>query len=227
MINKKNAMKTFQTIIFDLDGTLIDSLEDIADAMNHTMATFGFPTHNYQAYKYFVGGGLMNLVKSSVPKSALENPQVLQQCFDTMVDYYRKNLTRKTRLYPEIEELLDILTSKGIKMAILSNKRDELTQQICSVLLQKWSFEVVMGATDNFPRKPNPESALFIAKKMNVLPAEILYVGDTNVDMQTAVTAGMFPVGVTWGFRPREELQGAGAQLIIDNPLELIDLRFR
>ncbi|MDR0332167.1 MAG: HAD family hydrolase [Dysgonamonadaceae bacterium] len=216
-------MKTHQAIIFDLDGTLIDSLIDISDAMNHTLSSFGYFTHPYEAYKYFVGKGLMNLVKSCVPPSALENPQTIRNCFEMFIDYYQRNLTNKTQLYPEINELLDTLTSKGIKMAILSNKADKLTKQICNDLLKEWQFEVIMGATDDFPRKPNPKSALFIAKKLDISPENILYVGDSNVDMQTAVAAEMFPVGVTWGFRTREELQDAGARLIIDKPIELVE----
>jgi phosphoglycolate phosphatase len=216
-------MKHYQAIIFDLDGTLIDSLIDISDAMNHTLSSFGYPTHPYDAYKYFVGKGLMNLVKSCVPPSILENPQIIRNCSEMMVDYYQRNLTNKTQLYPEIKELLDALTAKGIKMAILSNKADKLTKQICNDLLNEWQFEITMGATDGFPHKPNPESALFIAKKLDISPENILYVGDSNVDMQTAVAAKMFPVGVTWGFRTREELQNAGARLIIDKPIELIE----
>jgi phosphoglycolate phosphatase len=216
-------MENYRAIIFDLDGTLVDSLEDIADAMNETLEVFGFPTHNYDAYRYFVGNGLMNLVRTSVPQPVLENRQMLQLCFEMMIDKYQKCLICKTRLYPGIKELLDILASKNLKMAILSNKADELTQQICNALLKEWPFDVIMGATEDFPRKPNPNSALFIAKKLNIFPENIVYVGDTNVDMKTANAAGMLPVGVTWGFRTREELQDAGAKLIIDEPLELIE----
>lgn len=217
-----NRMKNYRGIIFDLDGTLIDSLEDIADAMNYTLAEFGFPTHNYDAYKYFVGNGLMNLVKASIPPSALENRQLLPLCFETMIDRYQKYLLHKTHLYPGIKELLDVLVSKNLKMAVLSNKADKLTQQICSALLKEWPFDIVMGATEDFPRKPHPDSSLFIAKKLNITPENMIYMGDSNVDMKTANAAGMFPVGVTWGFRTREELREAGAQLIIDKPLELI-----
>jgi len=216
-------MKNYQAVIFDLDGTLIDSLEDIADAMNYTLTEFGFPTHNYDAYKYFVGNGLMNLIKTSVPQSALENQQLLQLCFETMMDKYQQCLIFKTRLYPGMKELLDILASKNLKMAVLSNKPDKLTQQICSVLLKDRQFDIIMGATENFPRKPYPDSALFIAKKLDISPENIIYMGDTNIDMKTALAAGMFPAGVTWGFRTREELQNAGAKLIIDEPLELIE----
>ena len=222
LLNKILKMKNYRAIIFDLDGTLIDSLEDIADAMNNTLAEFGFPTHDYDAYRYFVGNGLMNLVRVSVPQSVLENRQLLQLCFEMMIDKYQKCLLHKTRLYPGMKELLDILASKGLKMTVLSNKSDKLTQQICHVLLKEWHFDVVMGATEDFPRKPHPDSALFIAKKLKLSPENIIYMGDTDVDMKTANAAGMFPVGVTWGFRTREELQEAGAKLIIDKPMKLI-----
>jgi len=216
-------MKNYQAVIFDLDGTLINSLEDIADAMNYTLSSFGFPTHNYDAYKYFVGNGLMNLVRTSIPQSALENQQMVQLCFETMIDKYQKYLLNKTHLYSGVKELLDILSSKKMKMAVLSNKANKLTQQICNSLLKEWSFDIIMGSMEDFPRKPHPDSALFIAKKLNIPPENIIYMGDSNIDMKTANAAGMFPVGVTWGFRTREELQDAGAKLIIDKPLELIE----
>ena len=215
-------MQTYPAILFDLDGTLINSLEDIADAMNHTLSTFDLPTHPYESYKHFIGKGLKNLVKSCVPPTVRDNPETIDRCLQTMVAHYRQNLTNKTCLYPGIAELLDTLTEKGIKMAILSNKADALTQQICAKLLHQWSFEVIMGATDDFPRKPNPEAALFIAKKMQIAPGNILYIGDSNVDMQTARAAGMFPVGVTWGFRTREELEEAGARVVIEGVMELM-----
>jgi len=221
-----NIMKNYQAIIFDLDGTLINSLEDIADAMNYTLAAFGFPTHNYDAYRYFVGNGLMNLVRVSIPQSALENQHLLQLCFEMMMDKYQKCLIHKTRLYPGMKELLDVLTSKKLKMAVLSNKADQLTQHICNALLKEWPFDVIIGASEDFPRKPDPNSALFIAKKLNLSPENIIYVGDTDIDMKTANAAGMFPVGVTWGFRTKEELQKAGAKWIIDKPLELVE-KFR
>ncbi|MCL2649622.1 MAG: HAD family hydrolase [Candidatus Azobacteroides sp.] len=215
-------MKNYRGIIFDLDGTLINSLEDIADSMNYTLTSFGFPTHDYDAYRYFVGNGLTNLVKASVPQSALENPQLLQLCFETMMDKYQKCLIHKTRLYPGIKELLDILASKGLKLAVLSNKADKLTNRICDTLLKDWNFDIIIGSRDGFPRKPNPDSALFIAKKLNILPENIIYIGDTNIDMKTATAAGMYSVGVTWGFRTKEELLESGAQMIIDKPLDLI-----
>ncbi len=216
-------MNTTQAIIFDLDGTLVDSLADIADATNRALSLFGYPVHGYEAYKYFVGNGIKNLVYESLPENKKDETSVME-CLEVMMKEYRKSHAEKTKLYDGIPELLDLLTEKKLRMAILSNKADELTQLICSKLLDKWHFEIIMGANDRFPRKPNPESALYIANEMNILPQNILYLGDTNVDMQTANAAGMFAVGVTWGFRKREELLENGAKEIIDNPLELLKL---
>ncbi len=215
-------MNTIRTIIFDLDGTLADSLADIADAMNNSLVHFGYPVHDYQAYKYFVGNGIKNLVYKSLPEDKKDEENVMK-CLEVMMEGYRKSYAEKTTLYDGIPELLDLLSEKKIKMAILSNKADELTQKICAKLLNKWHFEIILGATEYFPRKPNPESALYIAKEMAVLPQDILYLGDTNVDMQTANAAGMFAVGVTWGFRKREELLENGAKAIIDQPSELLN----
>ncbi|MDR1368920.1 MAG: HAD family hydrolase [Dysgonamonadaceae bacterium] len=214
-------MNSIRAIIFDLDGTLVDSLADIADAMNRTLMRFNCPVHDYEAYKYFVGNGLKNLVHDCLPDDKKDENHVME-CLKIMMEEYGKSYAEKTRLYNGIPELLDTLSGKGLKMAVLSNKADELTQKICSKLLKKWHFEIILGATEHFPRKPNPESALHILKKINVSPENVLYPGDTNVDMQTARAAGLFAIGVTWGFRTKDELLENGACAIIDNPLELL-----
>jgi phosphoglycolate phosphatase len=214
-------MNNFQAVIFDLDGTLTDSLCDIADAMNRALARHGFPAHSYESYRYFVGAGLRNLVINSLPDGKKDEDTV-NKCFNTLLNDYRENYLVKTKLYDGIADLLDVLSEKKIKMAVLSNKADEITQRITSVLLKPWKFEIIMGYMERFPRKPNPESALFIAEKLSVLPKNILYAGDTGIDMETAGRAGMFAVGITWGFRQRDELERCGAQKIIDKPLELL-----
>ncbi len=214
----------YQTIIFDLDGTLVNSLEDIADAMNRTLIRFGYPAHPYQSYKYFVGNGLKNLVYQSLPQENKNEEDVIL-CLQVMMEEYGRSYAEKTKLYEGIADLLDYLTQKKIKMAVLSNKADVLTQKIASKLLKNWSFEIILGASKQFPHKPDPEAALFIASKMNALPENILYLGDSNVDMKTANAAGMFPIGAAWGFRTREELFENGAKIVIDRPQELIDIK--
>ncbi len=214
------GMNTIRAVIFDLDGTLVDSLADIADAMNRTLIRFDYPIHTYESYKYFVGNGLKNLVYQCIPIEKRTEEEVLD-CLSVMMFEYGKTYADKTVLYKGIPELLNALTEKGIQLAVLSNKADELTQKICNKLLKNWPFEIIMGASERFPRKPDPASALYIAQTLEINPSEILYAGDTNVDMKTARAAGMFATGVTWGFRTREELEENGANAIIDHPMEL------
>lgn len=216
-------MNRFQGIIFDLDGTLVDSLEDIADAMNRTLIHFGYPIYNYEAYKYFVGNGLKNLVTQCLPIEK-RNEDDIAHCLRIMMFEYGKTYAEKTKLYPGMDELLNELSDKKLKMAVLSNKADELTQKIFNKLLIKWKFEIVLGASERFPRKPDPQSAVYIAEQMGLLPENILYLGDTNVDMKTANAAGMSAIGVTWGFRTKEELIENGARMIIEHPLELLEI---
>lgn len=214
-------MNKFTGVIFDLDGTLVDSLQDIADAMNQTLTQFNYSTYNYEQYKYFVGNGLKNLVTECLPPDK-KDEKTVNTTLEVMMKNYGENYLHKTALYPGIPELLDGLTDERYKLAILSNKADILTKKIAAKLLQNWKFEIILGASDQFPRKPEPNAALYIADIIKINPENILYVGDTNVDMKTANAAGMYPVGVTWGFRTRKELEENGAKLIIDYPTDLL-----
>lgn len=213
----------YKAVIFDLDGTLINSLQDIADSMNRVLVSKGFSTHDYESYRYFVGKGLRNLVGCTLPEEQRTDENILGLYADLLEDY-EKNCLKKTILYRGIPNLLDALKERGLKLAILSNKADAFTKKISGELLVQWPFGVILGAKDDLPRKPDPTGALLLSKSLGVSPAEILYVGDTSVDMMTAIAAGMFSVGVTWGFRTREELIKSGARAIIDKPLELLEL---
>ena len=210
----------FHAVIFDLDGTLADTLEDIADNMNRVLAGMGYPTHAYDTYRFYIGNGLKNLVTQCLPENA-RTDAIIALCHDRMVAEYNANYINKTRLYDGIPELLDALSLQQIKLAVLSNKADALTQKICAVLLKNWKFEIVMGAAECFPRKPDPASALFIAEQLGVDPTNICYLGDSDVDMKTAIAAGFYPVGAGWGFRSKEELVENGAKLVIDHPTDL------
>ena len=213
----------FNAVIFDLDGTLANTLEDIADNMNRTLSAMGFPIHGYDAYRFFVGNGLKNLVIQSLTENA-RTDDCIAVCHDMMVAGYHENYINKTRLYDGIPELLDELSSLQIKLAVLSNKADSLTKKICNDLLKYWKFETVIGASDRFPRKPDPSSALFIAGQMGVDPSGVCYLGDSDVDMKTAIAAGFYPVGAGWGFRPKKELIENGAKHVVDHPAELFNL---
>jgi len=212
----------YKGIIFDLDGTLVNSLEDISDAMNTVLTGLNYPTHTYDTYQYFIGSGLRNLVSKALPASNNSDEQI-EICFDCMINEYREVCTIKTKPYKGIIELLDLLTSQNIKLAVFSNKADELTKKIASEIFPDY-FNEAVGLSTEALKKPNPFEALAIAEKWNLKPEEILFVGDSDIDMQTAVNANMFPVGVTWGYRTEAELRASGAKVTINHPSDLIQI---
>lgn len=214
----------FKGIIFDLDGTLVNSLEDIADSMNHILKSYAFPTHELEAYYRFIGNGIRNLVQETLPKEVSKEEELILNCFDLMMEKYRNNCTNKTRPYNGIRELLNELVKRGIKIAIFSNKVDELTKKVVRSLFPNWNFEVIVGVSSEVPRKPNPLGILYISKKMGIQPDEIIYLGDTGSDMQAANNAGSYAVGALWGYRTKEELFSNGAKCLINHPLELVPL---
>jgi phosphoglycolate phosphatase len=216
--------KNFRAIILDLDGTLLDTLEDLADSMNGALSHFGFPVHALEKYKYFVGDGMESLVKRSLPGSAKNDLQVISQCLEMMRQTYERNWNVKSRPYPGIPELLDTLSARGIKMAVLSNKPHDFTLKIIEELLPAWRLDPIIGERPPVPRKPDPSSALEIANVLGVEPAGFLFLGDTSTDMKTANAAGMFAVGALWGFRNAEELLASGAAKLIAKPAELLGL---
>ena len=212
-----------EAVVFDLDGTLLDTLEDLADSMNAVLAKQGFPTHGADAYRYFVGEGVEKLVRRALPDDAASDTFVLQ-CIDAMQAEYAVRWADKTVTYDGIPGLLDALTSRGLPMAVLSNKPDEFTRLAVAELLKPWSFEPVCGARPELPKKPDPTGARSIAADLEIVPERCLYLGDTRTDMETAIGAGMFAVGAAWGFRPRAELEAAGAQAIVEEPHGVLGL---
>ena len=209
-------------VVFDLDGTLANSIEDIADSMNQVLTEQGFPTHDYATYKTFVGRGVKTLVKNALPQSNRDESTLLNS-FERMMTVYDQNCVVKTSLYPGISELLSSLSDKGIKLAVFSNKANELTQKVVKTLLADWKLEMVIGAGGDIPRKPDPTGALLISNKMGIDPENLMYIGDSGVDMQTANNSGMHAVGVLWGFRDMEELLQNGAQTILEHPMDLLN----
>lgn len=207
-------------VLFDLDGTLVDSLADLADSMNRVLTRQRLPPHPVQAYRYFVGNGITKLVQRALPAEA-QQQDIIQDCVRKMRQEYALHWADTTRPYPGIAELLDTLATRGIQMAILSNKPDELTQEVVRVLLPKWNFAAIAGARETIPKKPDPAGALRIANLLDLEPADFLYLGDTNTDMQTARAARMFAIGALWGFRTEDELKEHGAQALLTVPMEL------
>jgi phosphoglycolate phosphatase len=213
--------KKYKAIIFDLDGTLINSIPDIADSMNKVLSGYGYPQYTYNQYKYFVGNGIRRLVERCVPPEH-STPENVENVYKTMVEVYGSNCVNKTCVYDGIYELLDGLSAKRVKKAILSNKTDSITQKICDKLFYNNHFEIILGATDSFPKKPNPRSALFVAESLSVSPDAVFYLGDTSIDMETACAAGFFQAGASWGFRPSEELISFGAKFIANSPRDCL-----
>ncbi len=214
---------TYKAVLFDLDGTLLDTLEDLGSAMNCVLAKRGFPTHKLDAYRFFIGDGAVMLVKRSLPKGQ-RSDETVQLCLKAFQNRYAQTWNVKTKPYEGITDMLDALTKRGLKLAVLSNKPHVFTQRCVTELLADWKFEVILGHQDPLPRKPDPAGALRIAQLLKVPPRQFLYLGDSGVDLQTARAAGMCPVGVLWGFRPVEELQQNGAGALLKHPLDILDL---
>jgi phosphoglycolate phosphatase len=213
----------FRAVLFDLDGTLLDTLDDLADSANLALRRLELPEHAVEAYKQFVGNGIENLVRRAVPEDR-RDAATLAECLKLTRENYAARWAEKTRPYEGVPQLLDALTARGIPMAVFSNKPEDFTRLCVERLLAAWHFEMVLGATPALPKKPDPAGAHEIARHFQVAPAEVLYLGDTDTDMQTAVAAGMFPVGALWGFRDAEELTANGARVLIERPLDLLRL---
>ena len=214
---------TRHALLFDLDGTLLDTLRDIADSVNSALACFGLPEHELDAYRYFVGEGVERLAIRSLPEEH-RNQTTVDKVVSRIDEEYSTRWANHTRPFQGIPELLGDLTRMGIRMAILSNKGQSFADLTVSRLLSDWHFDLVVGAQPSIPRKPDPTGALWISTQMNIVPAEFLYLGDSAVDMKTSVAAGMYPVGALWGFRTADELLAGGARALAKEPADALDL---
>jgi len=212
----------YKAVIFDLDGTLVNSIQDLGDAMNSVLQNRNYPTHSYDTYKLLVGSGIRTLVHRALPDSN-PNENEVDDCLSEMMRFYSDICTTKTRPYDGILELLDILNSRNLKLNILSNKDETLTKHVADTILPKY-FHQVLGLTTEALKKPNPAKALNICDNLDIKPEEVIFVGDTNIDIQTGKNANMLAVGVSWGFRDKKELVNEGADIILENPLDLLEI---
>ena len=210
-----------RAVMFDLDGTLADSLADIAAAANHALSQLGRPTYPVQEYRYKVGQGLESLMQVGLGP---EHASLIPRGIELFKEYYAVHSIDQTGPYPGIASLLDELTRRGVMLAVLSNKPHPATLQIMDKIFSNWKFAYALGHRPGTALKPDPASAIEIVNASGIPREQWLYVGDTKVDMLTAVNAGLYPVGVLWGFREREELEQSGAQTIIREPAELLNL---
>jgi phosphoglycolate phosphatase len=211
----------FDAIVFDLDGTLADTLDDIAASMNWALERNAMHPHPPDAYRELVGEGVGRLVERALP---LERQDLHAAVLEDLRAHYTEHMLDRTVPYPGIPELLDELERRGLPMAVLSNKPELATRWMVDRLFSRWPFAAVAGQRPGVPHKPDPEAALEIAREIDVAPARILYLGDTRTDMETAVAAGMFGVGALWGFRDRAELVAHGAAAVVEHPREVLPL---
>jgi phosphoglycolate phosphatase len=213
---------TCRAIVFDMDGTLLDTLADIADSVNAVLRRRGFPEHDYAAYRQFVGEGVSELLRRALPPSVNGVEAVVGECSLAMRGEYSARCMDKTRAYPGVAGLLDALQTKRVPMSVLSNKPDDMIRLLLEKYFPSISFHAALGAGSSFPKKPDPAAALWISRSLNIPPECFIFLGDSKTDMETATAAGMYPAGALWGFRDAAELLGHGAKVLISRPEELV-----
>jgi phosphoglycolate phosphatase len=210
-------------VIFDCDGTLVDTLEDIAAAMNRSLNLHGFPPVPLEKYPAMVGWGIVRLAQLALPQEA-RNDETIQAVAADAVSIYNEQPLIKTKPYPGMCELAVELKSRKIRTAVLSNKPDPVLAQVIGGLFPAETFTAVRGERSGESRKPDPTLVWDLLTEMDLSPHNVLFMGDSEIDMETARNAGCYPLGVTWGYRAREELEAAGAARIIDRPDEVWEL---
>ena len=210
-------------IIFDLDGTLIDTRTDIANACNHALEQCGFPQRDIKEYNMLVGRGIDNLFRGAMPASEV-NEENVARMRSLFVPYYNEHGCDWTRPYDGIMDILEVLKDKGLHFAVASNKYQEGTQSLVEKFFGKYDFVKILGQREGKPIKPDPQ---IVDEAMEGVPGirkdEVIYVGDSNVDMETGINAGVRTIGVTWGFRTREELEAYSPHALIDHPMQIVE----
>lgn len=208
-------------VIFDLDGTLLNTIADLAAATNQALRHFGYPTHETEAYRFFVGNGINKLFERALPDGERTEENILK-IRSRFIPYYDEHNADLSRPYPGIPELLSTLQQQEIRMAVASNKYQAATRKLISHYFPEINFVEVLGQREGIPAKPDPSIVYDIMRKAEVKNEEVLYVGDSNVDMQTAHHAGVTAIGVAWGSRPRTELEALHPAHILEKAEELL-----
>lgn len=208
-------------VIFDLDGTLLNTIADLAAATNYALQACGYPTHDTDAYRFFVGNGINKLFERALPEGTRSKENVLK-IRSLFVPYYNKHNADLSRPYPGIENLLETLQKKGYMLAVASNKYHEATQKLIKQYFPRINFLAILGQRENIPAKPDPQVVYEIMEKAGVERNEVVYIGDSSVDMQTGANAGVTTIGVCWGFRPRTELEAYNPSLIAEQAEDIL-----
>lgn len=223
-MHKKGApIRMFKGAIFDLDGTLLDTLQDLSDSVNQVLAAYGYPQHSHAEYKTRIGKGFRNLLEVSFPEDCRDNEKI-SNALQMFLAIYDRNYMNKTAPYDGIPEMLEFIWNKGIQIGVNSNKRTDYTNHLIAKFFLQIQFAGVFGEREGIPKKPHPQAALEIVELMGLDPEETIYIGDSGTDIQTGKNAGMATAGVLWGFRGLEELKEHGADYIVRAPQELINL---
>ncbi len=209
-----------QLVIFDLDGTLLNTIADLAQSTNYALEELGYPTHEEDAYRFMVGNGINKLFERALPEGEKNEVNVLR-VRQKFVPHYDLHNADKSRPYPGIPELLTNLQSQGIQLAVASNKYQSAAEKLITHYFPSIRFAAVFGQREGVPTKPDPTVVCDILKETGIAPKDTLYVGDSGVDMQTAINAGVTSCGVTWGFRPRTELETFHPDYIVERTEEI------
>ncbi|WP_315065829.1 HAD family hydrolase [uncultured Clostridium sp.] len=214
-------MGKYDTVIFDLDGTLLNTIEDLTDSVNFALGLYGFPHKSLEEIRSFVGNGATRLIELSIPDGT-SNP-MYKKCFIDFRNHYSINMRNKTDAYEGIMELLRQLLEKKYKMAIVSNKFDTAVKELNKIYFEKY-IKAAIGESEKVSKKPAPDTVFKALEELGSVTDKSVYVGDSEVDVKTAKNAGVICVGVTWGFRNRKVLEQNGADYIIDTPQELLKI---
>ena len=203
-------------VIFDLDGTLLDTIGDLATSVNYALRLHGYPDHPLEAYRFFVGNGARELIARALPEGHKDDETIDRLREDFRMHYSSGNDTVLTKPYPGIPELVDTCRKSGVELAVASNKYQLATDKLARYYFGDHAFRIILGQREGIPVKPDPAIVREILAKTGYSPEDVLYVGDSGVDMETAARSGIESVGVTWGFRPRAELEAYGARHTVD-----------
>ncbi len=211
-----------KAVLFDLDGTLVNSLEDLAASTNYALKTLGFPTHKTEKFKMFVGNGMPKLIERALPEDSRDEA-TKEKALKIFMDHYRVHYKDKSYVYDGMAEVVGSLKKAGFKTAVISNKAQEMTDEVVSKLLGD-KFDAVCGKREGYPTKPDPTLTLEVMSNLGVNPSECVFIGDSGMDCKTAVNSGCIGIGVLWGFREKQELLENGASYIAEKPERLIDI---
>ena len=211
-----------KAVLFDLDGTLANSLFDLAAATNYAIKQFGFPEREIEAFKYYAGDGMPKMIERALPQSK-NGEETVYEILPVFMSYYAEHYCDNTKPYPGMLDLIDTLKANKLLVAVVTNKAEEMANKVVGKLYGD-RFDLIIGKREGIPAKPDPTAALIAMRELNVSPEECVFVGDSKMDVMTGVNSGAYPVGVLWGFRDREELTEGGAKAIIEKPQELLEI---